>query len=277
MVGGAGGAGGGAGATAAGCAWWRCGVIAGLAAGGAGSGLAEWCMAGAVAGECAAAAVPQPAASAVSRASPAAERGNVNDMMYLPGCCFSSSAATEAYTCHYGPVPRSRSARPGVSDVALLTAGLARLLGQASGTAGLATGKAACEPMPGGDVPLIARFQVDSFEPRQVAGLDADWVGLMTFAKTFTSGITGHATTLFMSAGSEEGSRSYVATERITGRTGDGREGSVTVQHGGLESDPDSWFGHIVPGTGTGGFAGWAGSARIVHDDQGPYFEFGLA
>jgi Protein of unknown function (DUF3224) len=131
--------------------------------------------------------------------------------------------------------------------------------------------------MPGGDVPLIARFQVDSFEPRQVAGLDADWVGVMTFAKTFTSGITGHATTLFMSAGSEEGSRSYVATERITGRTEDGRDGSVTVQHGGLESDPGSWFGHIVPGTGTGGFAGWSGSARIVHDDQGPYFEFALA
>lgn len=124
---------------------------------------------------------------------------------------------------------------------------------------------------------LIARFQVDSFEPRQVAGLDADWVGVMTFAKTFTSGITGHATTLFMSAGSEEGSRSYVATERITGRTGDGRDGSVTVQHGGLESDPGSWFGHIVPGTGTGGFAGWSGSARIVHDDQGPFFEFALA
>ena len=32
---------------------------------------------------------------------------------------------------------------------------------------------------------LIARFTVDSFEPRQVAGLDADWFGLMTFAKTF--------------------------------------------------------------------------------------------
>jgi len=126
-------------------------------------------------------------------------------------------------------------------------------------------------------VPLIARFQVDSFEPRQVAGLDVDWVGLMTFAKTFTSGITGHATTLFMSAGSEEGSRSYLATERITGQTGDGREGSVTVQHGGLESDPDSWFGHIVPGTGTGGFAGWTGSARIVHDDQGAYFKIDLA
>jgi hypothetical protein len=125
-------------------------------------------------------------------------------------------------------------------------------------------------------VTLIARFQVDGFEPRHVAGLSADWVGVMTFAKTFTAGIIGQATTLFMSAGTEEGSRSYVATERITGRTEDGRQGSVTVQHGGLESDPGTWFGHIVPATGTGDFASWAGSARIIHDDQGPYFEINL-
>ena len=124
---------------------------------------------------------------------------------------------------------------------------------------------------------LIARFKVDGFEPRQITGLDADWVGVLTFAKTFTAGIVGAATTVFMSAGAEEGSRSYVATERITGRTEDGEEGSVTVQHGGLESDPDTWFGHIVPKTGTGGFAGWAGPARITHDDQGPYFEITLA
>jgi hypothetical protein len=126
-------------------------------------------------------------------------------------------------------------------------------------------------------VTLIARFKVDGYEMRQVTGLDADWFGLLTFAKTFTEGIVGHATTVFMSAGTEEGSRSYVATERITGRTDDGREGSVVVQHGGLESDPDTWFGHIVPDTGTGDFGGWSGSARIVHDDQGAYFEIKLA
>jgi Protein of unknown function (DUF3224) len=126
-------------------------------------------------------------------------------------------------------------------------------------------------------VTLIARFKVDSFEPRQVTGLEAPWISLLTFEKTFTAGIIGRATTLFMSAGTEEGSRSYVATERITGRTEDGAEGSVTVQHGGLESDPGTWFGHIVPGTGTGAFEGWTGSARIIHDDQGPYFEIKLS
>ena len=32
-----------------------------------------------------------------------------------------------------------------------------------------------------------------------------------------------------------------------------------------------------VPGTGTGDFAGWSGPARIVHDDQGAFFEIDLA
>jgi hypothetical protein len=30
-------------------------------------------------------------------------------------------------------------------------------------------------------------------------------------------------------------------------------------------------------GTGTGGFAGWTGSARIVHDDKGAYLEINPA
>ena len=127
-------------------------------------------------------------------------------------------------------------------------------------------------------MPLIARFRVDGAEPAEVVGLDGDWVGLLVFTKTFTAGILGSATTLFMSAGTEEGRRSYVATEQIRGRADDGSttdaDGSVTVQHGGLESDPATWFGHIVPGTGTGCFAGWAGTARIQHDADGAYFEF---
>jgi len=123
---------------------------------------------------------------------------------------------------------------------------------------------------------LIARFSVDGAQPTAAEGLEADWVGLLVFSKTFTSGITGTAHTLFMSAGEQEGSRSYVATERVTGRTDDGREGAFTVQHGGLESDPSTWFGHIVPTTGTGDFADWRGSARIQHDEDGAYFEIDL-
>ena len=123
---------------------------------------------------------------------------------------------------------------------------------------------------------LTARFQVDSAEPATVPGVDHDWASVMVFTKTFLTGLTGNATTLFMSAGSEAGRRSYVATELITGRTDDGREGSFVVQHGGLESDLSTWIGHVVPSTGTGDFAGWVGSARIEHDDDGPFFEFDL-
>ncbi len=124
--------------------------------------------------------------------------------------------------------------------------------------------------------PLVARFTVDGAEPAQIEGQPADWVGVMIFRKTFTAGITGAATTVFMAAGPQEGSRSYVATERITGRAPDGQEGAVTIQHGGLESDPDAWFGQVVPHSGTGGFEGWSGSARICHDDEGAYFEIRL-
>jgi Protein of unknown function (DUF3224) len=123
---------------------------------------------------------------------------------------------------------------------------------------------------------FIARFQVDDAQPLTIEGLDGGWVQVLKFSKTFSSGISGHASTLFMSAGTEEGSRSYVATERIEGRTEDGRAGSVTVQHGGLESDSNTWFGHIVPKTGTGDFTDWSGSARILHDDEGAYFDFQL-
>jgi hypothetical protein len=122
---------------------------------------------------------------------------------------------------------------------------------------------------------LTARFSVEGADPVAVDGV-GEWVQVLRFSKAFTSGIVGTATTLFMAAGTEEGSRSYVATERVEGRTDDGREGSVVIQHGGLESDPATWFGHVVPNTGTGGFAGWTGSARIVHDAEGAYFDLRL-
>jgi hypothetical protein len=120
---------------------------------------------------------------------------------------------------------------------------------------------------------LMARFQIEGAEPTSVVGADFDWLQVMHFSKIFTSGLVGRSSTVFMSAGSAEGARSYVATERIIASTNDGQSGEFTVQHGGLESDPQSWFGHIVPRAGSGDFAHWSGSARIAHDESGAYFE----
>lgn len=67
-----------------------------------------------------------------------------------------------------------------------------------------------------------------------------------------------------------------MATERITGKTDDGREGSVTGQHGGLESDPGTLVRSHRAGHRDRGLRRLARSARIVHDDQGRYFEINL-
>ena len=151
---------------------------------------------------------------------------------------------------------------------------------------------------------LSARFEVTGWNPSALTGLDGDgeWVGAVIMQKTYTSGLVGTSVAEFLSSGSEEAGRGYLAAERITGTLDDGRSGSFTVHHGALQpsapqhdaplhdapqpgapqlgapqhpGDPSS-FGYIVPGTGTGDFVAFAGPARIEHDDAGPYFVFTL-
>jgi hypothetical protein len=125
---------------------------------------------------------------------------------------------------------------------------------------------------------LNAHFAVNGWDERTIEGLEGGWMGAVEMRKEFTAGLIGTSVGLFASSGETEGQRSYIAAERITATTEDGRSGSVTVHHGGLESDPEAWFGHVVPGSGTDDFADWSGTARIEHDDAGgPYFVFELA
>ena len=121
---------------------------------------------------------------------------------------------------------------------------------------------------------LIARFSVNGWDERTIDGLEGGWVGAVEMRKELTAGLVGTSVALFVSSGETEGQRSYFAAERITATTDDGRSGSVTVHHGGLESSPETWFGHVVPGSGTDDFADWSGSALIKHDDDGAYFVF---
>lgn len=123
---------------------------------------------------------------------------------------------------------------------------------------------------------LIARFAVTGWEEREIPGLEGGWMGAIEMRKTFTGGLTGESVALFVSSGEVDGERSYFAAERISATTEDGRSGSVTVHHGGLESSPETWFGHVVPHSGTDDFADWVGSARIGHDEEGAFFTFDL-
>lgn len=123
---------------------------------------------------------------------------------------------------------------------------------------------------------IIARFEIMDWNETELPGVDGKWANGARMQKTFTEGITGSSAGLFISSGEDEGNRAYVAVERITGTLSDGRTGSFTVHHGGLESKPDSWFGHIVPGTGTDDLAGITGTAAIGHDETGAHFTFEL-
>lgn len=120
---------------------------------------------------------------------------------------------------------------------------------------------------------LIARFSVSGWDEQDVSAVGTGWLDAGRMSKKFHSGLIGESTVLFISSG-DEGRRAYLAAERITARTDDGQEGSVTIHHGGVESAPDAAFGHVVAGSGTGAFSEWAGSARIHHDDQGAYVLF---
>ncbi|KRC50576.1 hypothetical protein ASE16_06045 [Leifsonia sp. Root227] len=123
---------------------------------------------------------------------------------------------------------------------------------------------------------ITARFDVTGWDPADLPGIDGDWVGGITMRKTYTDGLVGESVAHFVSSGTEE-SRGYLAAERVTGTLPDGRTGSFTVHHGALQHPGDpSAFGYIVPGTGTGDFSGFAGSARILHDERGPSFVFEL-
>jgi len=124
---------------------------------------------------------------------------------------------------------------------------------------------------------ITARFDVTGWEPADLAGIDGDWVGAVVMRKTYTEGLVGESVAHFVSSGTEEGGRGYLAAERITGRLEDGRAGSFTVHHGALQDPGDSSaFGNIVPGTGTDDFVTFRGRARIEHDDRGAFFVFEL-
>ena len=123
---------------------------------------------------------------------------------------------------------------------------------------------------------IVARFEISGWEETELPGISGETAYGAKMQKTFTEGIAGSSEGLFIASGTDEGNRSYIAVERITGTLADGRGGSFTVHHGGLESDQGTWFGHIVPGSGTDDLAGIGGSAKIAHDEQGALFTIEL-
>lgn len=124
---------------------------------------------------------------------------------------------------------------------------------------------------------LTLRFDVTAATPVEIPGADASWVQGLAMHKTFTAGLVGQSDLVFLTSGEEETGRGYVAVERLSGTLDDGRSGAITIHHGAMQTPSDSGqFGNIVPGSGTGDFARFAGSAAIQHDNSGPFFVLSL-
>ncbi len=73
----------------------------------------------------------------------------------------------------------------------------------------------------------------------------------------------------------EDGSASYIVLERVTGKMGE-REGTFVIHHGGIMKDgaPMGQFGNVIPGWGTGGFAGVTGRVLFTHGEKGAFVRF---
>jgi hypothetical protein len=94
----------------------------------------------------------------------------------------------------------------------------------------------------------------------------------VTIRKVFRGDLDGESTGegLFCALSDPGAGAGYVVSERVVG-TLDGRNGTFVLQHGGLVGDglaPRS-FGHVVPGSGTGGLAGLRGEATFSAAEGG--------
>ncbi|QQQ77211.1 DUF3224 domain-containing protein [Saccharothrix sp. 6-C] len=84
--------------------------------------------------------------------------------------------------------------------------------------------------------------------------------------KAYSGAMVGTSTAELTMCQPSDGAAGYVGTERFTG-TLDGKAGTFVLQHGAVMSgDNAEFWGHIVPGSGTGELAGISGTARLEHE-----------
>ena len=121
-------------------------------------------------------------------------------------------------------------------------------------------------------------FTITGWEPAEADKTDeiAD-IARARIRKSFTGDLerTSVANAILYQTPVQSGG--YAALERITGKIDD-REGTFVVQHSGIRDAAGEGpaYGDVVPGSGTGGFGGVAGTMRIEESPDGKSFLFDL-
>ena len=107
-------------------------------------------------------------------------------------------------------------------------------------------------------------FDVDNWEQDAIDDRDGVSLGRVCLTKTFHGEIEGTSSVEMLSVGARNGSRAYVAMERIVG-TVRSRSGSFVLSHSATEvGGAREGTLLVVPDSGTGELAGLRGSAEIV-------------
>jgi hypothetical protein len=125
---------------------------------------------------------------------------------------------------------------------------------------------------------LKSSFEIKGWDVVDTGGVDelAD-VSRATIRKSFSGELEGTSVGygLLLQTPAETGG--YVVIERVSAKADD-REGSFVIQHYGVRDAGGGgpWYGDVVPGSGTDGFAGVTGTFAIQHDEGGAVFTWYL-
>jgi len=125
---------------------------------------------------------------------------------------------------------------------------------------------------------FASTFEIKGWDVADSGGVDelAD-VGRATIKKAFTGELEGTSVGygLLMQTPAKTGG--VVVIERVPARAA-GREGNFFIMHYGVRdaSGGGPWYGDVVPGSGTDGFAGVVGTFTIQHDEAGAIFTWDL-
>ncbi len=122
-------------------------------------------------------------------------------------------------------------------------------------------------------MPTTCSFSITKWEAHPIdAPADGPEQSRVVLAKEFSGELVGRSSGegLFCGMSDPSAGAGYVVSERIVGAIGE-RDGSFVIQHGGLmgPGHTPSTFGSIVPGSGTGDFAGISGTVVIAQSAQG--------
>lgn len=116
---------------------------------------------------------------------------------------------------------------------------------------------------------FTSTFEIKGWDVAETGGVDElTDVGRATIRKAFTGDLEGTSVGYGLLLQTPEQTGGYVVIERVTAKT-DGREGTFVIQHYGVRDAAGGgpWYGDVVPGSGTDGFAGVIGTFAIEHGE----------